>query len=229
MSTVPRKASEAIAWVKARVPVWTAAAAEIGVDPVQIGELGTLQSAAEDLADEAESMQAAADAKAEQARNAVEAMRSFASGQVVRIRGFARTSADPQAVYVAAQIPAPADRAPTPAPGTPVLFVIGLEQSGALNVSFKCPNPPRVGALTYRVERSLGAQQPFEFLKNAKERSFVDDTVPAGSGDVTYRVTAQSPTKDGAPGYFTVRFGVNNQAQPQAELVDQGTSESKAS
>ncbi|MEQ8845818.1 MAG: hypothetical protein RIB58_13290 [Phycisphaerales bacterium] len=229
MSTVPRKNPEAIAWVKARVPVWTAAAANIGVDPAQIGELGALQSTAEDLADEAESMLAAAYAKAEQARNAADAMRSFASGQVVRIRGFARTAADPEAVYVAAQIPAPADRAPSPAPGTPVLFVIGLEQSGALNVSFKCPNPPRVGALTYRVERSLGAQQPFVFLKNAKERLFTDDTVPSGSGDVTYRVTAQSPTKDGAPGYFTVRFGVNNQAQPQAELVAQGASDSKAS
>lgn len=81
--------------------------------------------------------------------------------------------------------------------------------------------PPRVGALTYRVERSLGAQQPFTFLVNAKSRRFEDATVPNGSGDVTYRVTAQSSTKDGAPGYFTVRFG----AQNGAEIIRQGAAE----
>jgi hypothetical protein len=225
MSTVPRKPAQAIAWVKTRVPVWTAAAADIGVDPAQIGVLGALQSAAEALVAEAEAMQAAADAKAEEARTAVKAMRTDASGQVVRIRGFARTSPSPSAVYTAAQIPAPADRAPLPAPGTPVLFTLGLDQSGALNVKFKCPNPPRVGSLSYIVERSLGAQQPFHYLMTAAERSFEDDTVPNGTGDVTYRVTAQSPTKKGAPGYFTVRFGVNNQPQ----IISQGTSESAAS
>ena len=224
MSTVPRKYPEAIAWVNTHVPIWTAAAASIGLDPTQpvnLDALATEAAAAKAAYDAAKSE---SDTLYEAYQAKAKAMRTQATSQVGQIRSFAKGSPNPQTVYTAAQIPAPADRAPLPAPGTPVLFTIGLDQSGALSVKFKCPNPPRVGSLSYIVERSLGAQQPFVYLKTVAERVFDDDTVPNGTGDVTYRVTAQSPTKQGSPGYFTVRFGVNNQPQ----IVSQGTSESAA-
>ncbi|MEQ8844558.1 MAG: hypothetical protein RIB58_06860 [Phycisphaerales bacterium] len=224
MSTVPRKYPEAIAWVNTHVPIWTAAAATIGLDPTQPVNLGALATEAADAKAAYDTAKSEADTLYEAYQTKAKAMRTQATAQVGQIRSFAKGSANPQTVYTAAQIPAPAEPTPRPAPGTPVVFTVGLDQSGALNVKFKCPNPPRVGSLSYIVERSLGAQQPFTYLKTAAERAFEDDTVPNGTGDVTYRVTAQSPTKKGAPGYFTVRFGVNNQPQ----IISQGTSESKA-
>lgn len=50
------------------------------------------------------------------------------------------------------------------------------------------------------------------FVLNAKERSFVDSTIPPGTAQVVYRVTAQSSTRDGNPGQFGVQFGAGNQA-----------------
>ncbi|MEQ8316330.1 MAG: hypothetical protein RIE77_10675 [Phycisphaerales bacterium] len=229
MSTIPRENDAAVAWCAAHLPIWIDNAASIGLDPAELADLSTLISEANTRLTARDQAKDAASGAVGTFNEAAGTMRELAALQVAKIRTFAKGSDTPAIVYEDAQIPAPADPTPRPAPGTPTLFTITLEQSGALQVDFKCPNPPRVGALTYRVERSIGAQQPFVFLLNAKERSFTDGTVPSGSGDVTYRVTAQSSTKDGAPGYFTVRFGVNQQAEPQAEIVSEGTSSSKAS
>lgn len=224
MSTIPPRNDDAVAWCVSHLPIWLDNAASIGLDPAELAELSARITEANTRLTARNQAQDAASGAVGSFNEAATDMRTLAALQVAKVRTFAKGSDTPAIVYEDAQIPAPADPTPRPAPGTPTLFVITLEQSGALSVKFKCPNPPRVGALTYRVERSIGAQQPFVYLMNAKERSFVDDTVPNGTGDVTYRVTAQSSTKDGAPGYFTVRFGVNNQPQ----IVAQGTSESGA-
>lgn len=224
MSTIPPTNDEAVAWCAAHIPIWIANAEDIGLDPIELGELSAKISEASTRQTARDQAKDAWSGAVGSYNEAADDMRTSAALQVAKIRTFAKGSPTPATVYEDAQIPAPAKRSPRPAPGTPVLFKIDLEQNGSLIVSFKCPNPPRVGALTYRVERSLGAQAPFVFLMNAKERRFEDDTVPNGSGDVTYRVTAQSSTKDGPPGYFTVRFG----AQNGAEIISQGTAEGRA-
>ncbi len=224
MRTVPRRYPDAIAWVHTHAPIWTAAASSIGLDPTQPANLSALATEAADAKAAYDAAKTRADTLYETYQHKAKLMRTQATSQVGQIRSFAKGSGNPGSVYTAAQIPAPADRTPRPAPGTPALFTVELDQSGALNVKFKCPNPPRVGALSYIIERSIGAQQPFDYLMTVAERSFGDNTVPYGAGDVTYRVTAQSPTKKGPPGYFTVRFGVNNQPR----VIGHGTSESKA-
>lgn len=229
MSTIPRENDAAVTWCATHLPIWIDNAATIGLDPIELADLAALITEADTRLTARNQAQDAASGAVGTFNEAADAMRDNAALQVAKIRTFAKGSSTPAIVYEDAQIPAPADPSPRPAPGTPTLFTVGLEQSGALMVNFKCPNPPRVGGLSYIVHRSVGAQQPFEYLDTVTERSFEDGTVPAGSSDVTYRVTAQSATKKGNPGYFTVRFGVNTQAQPQVELVSQGTSQSQAS
>lgn len=221
MSTIPTNYDAALDWCVDHVPIWLANPAEIGLVTEDVTALQGMANQVNQLLMARNQARAAAIGATGAFNEAAKEMRDFASLQVAKVRTFAKGSDTPAVVYEDAQIPAPAKRSPRPAPGTPAPFAIALEQSGTLVVSFKCENPPRVGALTYRVERSLGAQQPFTFLVNAKSRRFEDATVPNGSGDVTYRVTAQSSTKDGAPGYFTVRFG----AQNGAEIIRQGAAE----
>lgn len=213
MSTVPTKYPEAIDWVNTHVPIWTAVAADIGLDPLRVGELGTLASeAASARTAYLESLDETR-AKALAYRTAAKAMRTMASGQVVQIRGFARTSANPASVYEDAQIPEPAKPAPAPAPGTPSGFKVQLLESGNLKFTFDCEHPAKVSGVTYKVLRQVSPQEPYQFLLNAKGRSFEDDSLTGDSRVITYVVTAQTSTKDGNPAYFTVRFGAGNQAQ----------------
>ncbi len=227
MSTVPTKYAQAIAWIKTRVPIWTAAGANIGVDPLQIGELSAQVSAAETALAEYNAALADAEAKGEVFRNAFKVARQNASGQVVRIRGFARTAPDPAQVYADAQIPEPTKRAPTPAPGMPEAFRVALDLNGDLRFTFKCDNPPRTKGVTYLVQRQNEPQGPFEFLTLAKDREFVDSTFPNSSTQISYMVTAQTATKSGPNATLTVRYGSGNGG---AQIIAQGpATETKAS
>ena len=227
MSTVPEKYPEAIAWVDTRVPIWTENAAAIGLEvaqPTNLGALATAASAAKAAYDTAKSD---SDAKYEAYQAAARAMRSQATAQVGQIRSFAKGSASPSTVYSTAQIPAPADRAPTPPPGTPEAFRVSLLATGSLKFAFKCPNPSRTPSITYKVERQDTPQSPFTFLLNAKKREFEDSNFPATSTFISYRVTAQTTTQDGPAATFTVRYGAGNQS---ATILSQGpVVESKAS
>lgn len=226
MSTVPRSPLEAIAWVNARVPVWAAAGQAIGLDPLQVAELGALAGQAESLRAQWDTAKAESDAKGAAYRQAVKAMRTKASGQVVQVRGFARGQGDPDAVFIAAQLPIPAQPAPAPAPGTPEGFRRELLDNGGLKFTFACDHPAGVKAVTYKVERQPAPQAPFTFLLNAKKREFEDTTFLGTSTTIAYRVTAQTSTKDGLASSFTVRYGTNNQpggqVEAQATIVSQG-------
>jgi len=212
MSTVPRKLPDAISWVATRVPVWTESFAAIGLDSSQVTDLDGLLSSAQTAKSEYDSAKAVSDAKYEAYQAAATAMRSTASAQVVQIRGFARSSANPTTVYSAAQIPEPATPSPAPAPGTPEGFRVQLLDTGGLRFTFKCDHPRGVSGVTYLVERQAGPQEPFTFLLNAKKREFADTSFPPTATTIAYRVTAQTSTKDGLASSFTVRYGANNQA-----------------
>lgn len=223
MSTIPIKYAQAIAWMKTRVPIWSNAGTAIGVDPVQIAELGTQLSAVEDALAEYNAALADAEAKGEIFRNAFRAARKDASGQVSRIRGFARTAPDPAAIYAAAQIPEPAKRSPSPAPGMPEAFRVALDLSGDLRFTFRCDNPPRAKGVTYVVRRQNEPQGPFEFLTLAKDREFVDSTFPNTSTLISYMVTAQTATRTGPNATLAVRYGSPNQpGVGGATIVSQG-------
>lgn len=216
MSTVPRKGADAIPWVKAHITPWTTHAQQLKLSPTVIDALDA-------QADLAETRRVAMNAAWNAWRAAVASynqsvtdLRSQAGGQVSIIRSTARTSDNPTNIYTLAAIPAPADPSPRPAPGVATDFKTSLLQGGSITLTFRCPNPPRTGAVTYRVERRLvpaaGSPGPFEFYKNAKERTFTDDSIPRGTAQVDYRITAQTSTRDGNPALFGVQFGSGNQA-----------------
>lgn len=223
MTTVPTKYAQAIAWIKTRVPIWSAAGTSIGVDPAQIGTLSAEVSAAEDALAEYLAAVADADAKGDIFRDSFKTARLSASDQVARIRGFARTAPNPATVYAAAQIPEPSPRSPAPPPGTPDGFKVFLKPNGDLRFTFKCVNPPKAKGVTYLVQRQNTPQGPFEFLKLAKGREFVDTTFPSSSSQISYLVTAQTATKSGIGATFTVRYGASNQqGGGQAVIISQG-------
>lgn len=216
--TIPKALLEAIDWVQNHAPVWAqpGVAEQIGLRAEGVAEL-------EGLADEA------ADALAEYRRAEVELaalgqryrllarnMRTNASGQVAQIRGYARASGDPGAVYAAAKIRRPASRGTAPAPGTATSFTTRLLVDGGLEVAFRCPHPKGVEHVTYTVERRVGHDGAFEYLTTTGERRFVDDAVPVGAGRVTYMVRARTSTREGNPAVHQVRLGTVREGSDEA-------------
>ncbi len=225
MSTIPQSNDEAVTWVIDHVAQWTADPEAIGLDAASVTELAGLAQTTQQRQQSRNNARDAARGATNSFNSSADAMREFASLQVQRIRTFARGAAEPAVVYEDAGIPAPADRSPTPAPGTPEGFGVSLLQNGSIEVTFECPNPPRVTVANYIVERRLGVQGAFEFLKSALERRFTDDTIPLGTSQVAYRVTAQSATRTGNPGQHAVQFGAANGALGQPATGQQAQAE----
>ena len=217
MTTVPPQYQDAINWVAQRITEWSASPEAIGLDEPTTTAIATQLAIAEGAQSAAfSSRQASKDATGVYYDQGDQLL-DLARQAVATIRAFAKSSEDPQTVYSAASIPAPATPGPTPAPGRPFNFRTELLFGGLLRFTFDCDNPSRVQGVTYKVERQDEPQGAFTFLTNAKSREFTDETIPSGSSQVTYRVTAQTSTKDGLANGFTVRFGANNQAVVSGE------------
>ncbi|MEQ8316693.1 MAG: hypothetical protein RIE77_12540 [Phycisphaerales bacterium] len=221
MSTIPSRPEEAINWVQAHITPWTDNAVLLNLDPATIGELSALASAAANARTAKINAKTAYRNAVATFDDAVASMRSLASGQVSIIRSTAKNAEDPEAIYTAAVVPPPADRTATPAPGTPTMFKHSLSIGGDLTVRFACPNPARVGAVTYRVDRRVGGTgQPFVPFVTLKDRVLVDSGIPLGTTEVAYRITPQTSTKDGGLAQFAIQFGAGN----QSTLVEQAPS-----
>ena len=217
MSTVPREYDEAVDWMASRITAWSAAPETLGLLPADAAALSASLSAASTARGTAFQLRLdSKDATVDYHASARD-MQTLARQAVAKIRAFAQASANPDGVYSAASIPPPADRAPSAPPGMPAEFVLSLRPDGALEFRFRCVNPSSA-AVTYKVERRAGAQGPFQFLMNAKKRSFTDENPPVGNGILVYKVTAQTSTKDGVAAILMVQFGANN----QATIVSQG-------
>jgi hypothetical protein len=207
MPTIPKELSKAINWVRRRVPVWAVAAEQIGLRPQQVDELADLATRAHAALAEYRRTEALLRAHGDRYRDLAGQMREKASAQVTQVRGFARTTADPLAVYGKARLRAPKRRGRAPAPGSPTRFRARLTDRGGLDITFRCPHPKGVEGVTYRVERQDDAAGPMRYLTTVKARRFVDEAIPVGVGVLLYRVTAMTSTRDGDAASHPVRLG----------------------
>ena len=130
------------------------------------------------------------------------------AGLIRNIKNKAESTNNPE-VYALAQIPPPATPSPVPPPGTPFDLRVELLQTGAITLSWKCPNPAGAAGTIYEVQRKLGTSPTaaFEFIGAAGVRNFTDETLPLGPTLVTYRITAVRSTTRGNPAQFILTFG----------------------
>lgn len=211
--TIPKELPRAIDWVRIHAAGWAqpGVAEQIGLRAQGVAELEGLADEAADALAEYRRAEVELAALGQRYRQLARTMRTNASGQVAQIRGYARASGEPGAVYTAAKIRRPATRGAAPAPGTATRFTTRLLPDGGLEVAFRCPHPKGVEHVTYTVERRVGGQVggrgPFEYLTTTGERRFVDDAVPVGAGRVDYLVRARTSTRAGNAAMHQVRLG----------------------
>lgn len=189
---------------------WATNAAAIGLTPAAVTALGTLTTQARAAFNAAEAARQAAKAATQNFYDKVRDMHNgpgAGADMIQTIRTWAESKNDPN-VYTLAQIPPPATPGTTPPPGTPFDFTVGLLQSGALELRWKCNNPSGTQGTVYEIKRRTGGSGPFGYVGSSGVKNFTDDTVVAGSPSVTYQITAVRSTRRGSPAQFTVNFGV---------------------
>jgi hypothetical protein len=207
MSVVPSKQVEKIQFFETHISPWTTNAVAIGTTTTAVTDLDNKTQAARDAFTAQQAAQAAAKAATNTLNNAIIAMDIAGQGIIKQIRAKAEVTANPD-VYSLAQIPAPATPSPVGAPGTPTEFGVQLSQDGSLELSWKCSNPVGCTGVVYQVWRRVGADGEFSYCGGAGERKFTDNTIPAGSSQVTYQIQAVRSTGAGPWAQYNVNFGV---------------------
>lgn len=218
--TIPDRFAPAIQWCGQRIDKWRDNRALLGLTEAAVDELDQQTQAARDA--RASYLRAKRELRnaSKTYRASVGAMRRTASALLATIRATAKRSDEPASVYVAASVPPPAKRGPSPTPATPRDFEVELLGDGSLKVRFECPHAPGVRAVTYRVERMIDMAGGLTIIQTAKARSFTDDTIPAGARSVLYKVTAQTSTRDGEPAVHLVPFGQGSMAGEAGDSAD---------
>ena len=113
------------------------------------------------------------------------------TGASQQIRGFAQsrpTAEERGRVYATALLPEPKGAGQGALPGRPSRFVATLLADGGLQLAWDCDNG-QARHVAYEVLRSLEGG-PFVHLRTVGEKRVADDTLPAGTARVSYRVTA---------------------------------------
>jgi hypothetical protein len=218
MALLPQTLNGKITWYESKLPTWEANATGIGSSAPEIAALVTKTEAARAAMVAQEEAQDTAKTKTAALRNAVEAMMTAGADVIAKIR--VKASADGEAIYELANIPAPAIPSPTPPPGEPTDFKVKLLNNGAITISWKCANPAGTSGTQYQVWRRVGAAGAFTYLGGTGPKEFTDATIPAGSSQVTYQIQATRSTAIGPWAQFNVNFGVGSAGEMTASVSE---------
>ncbi len=138
-------------------------------------------------------------------------LRTEGSAAIAAIKAFADNAGDPNAVYALAQIPAPTPPAPLPAPGQPSDFTVNILSGGTLQLKWKMPGR-QPGNTFYQVKRQLPGESFYTIIGGSGDKTFIDETLPAGSDSVKYIVTAIRGSVSGLGSLpVDVQFGVGGE------------------
>jgi hypothetical protein len=213
-----------IEFYEAHIAPWTSNAAGIGLRPASVTALGTLTTQARAAYNARIAARDAARAATDNFYDKVRDMHNepgAGADMIQTIRTGAESKNDPN-VYVLAQIPAPATPGVTPPPGTPFEFTVGLLQSGALDLRWKCNNPGGTQGTVYEIKRRSGASESLTYVGSSGVKNLTDDTLPSGATPATYQITAVRSTSRGNPAQFTVNFGIGGPGLTIASVVEGG-------
>ena len=207
MGLLPKNHAACIAWFQSRTAIWTTNATAIGTTTTQVTDVDTKATAAADALAAQETAQNAAKAATQSLLDAMAALTNSGNVVIGQVRTKARTAGP--GVYPLANIPAPGTPTPKPPPGQPTDLKVALDATGALNLSWKCANPPGASGTTYNVFRRVGTAGEFTYLGGTGVREITDETVPAGSALVMYKIQAVRSTSAGPWNTFNVFLGVD--------------------
>lgn len=218
MRLVPKKTDERIAFFQAHLDVFAERAEQIGITPADAAELAALTAEArEAYRAQRMAMQAARSATG-RLREAMAKMSRSGSGIILKVRAKAQTSGG-DAIYALAHITPPQQASPVGTPGKPGSFSSSLCVTGPLTLRWKCKHPRGCDGVVYQIWRSVGGSHEYEPLGTVGEKMFVDQSLPMGAGQVTYRVQALRSTTAGPVATYSIDIGVAPGTQPDPMIA----------
>lgn len=216
MSVVPRKKSDKVAWYAGKIAPWTTNSTAIGTTSAAVTDLNSKVTLAQSKLAAQLAAEEAARTATQAANSAVDAVGAAGADIIKAIRAKA-VAVGGDSVYELAEIPDPATPAPVTTLGQPDRFTVELDAVGALNLKWKCTSP-RASGVFYQIWRSFDGGANFTYTGGSGTKSYVDQTVPAGTPSVMYKVQAVRSTAFGPPATFTVLLGTGSAGQMTASL-----------
>ncbi|HZW07187.1 MAG TPA: hypothetical protein VFF65_08680 [Phycisphaerales bacterium] len=221
--TYPRKLSELIPWAVAHAEIWKTAPATLGLSVTQAAALDNAAKAAATAYADALAAREKSKIQTATQNTKVREMLTLLQQDIDIIRFFALNSADPDAVFQAAQLEPPQPPQPVGPPAQPTHVTVCLNiMTGAPELAWKASNPPGGGGITYIIKRKLAGESAFTFVGVAPNsgtdaRQYTDNTLPLGTDSVSYSITGTRSGVSGASTEVVVRFGsVGTPPQVQA-------------
>ena len=208
MSTnMPEGRQTALEWLEGIITQWNTNFAGIGLTSAQVTDLaGDITSARSDFTS-VEQVRNDSKVTTQEWYTSADAMRDKASGFISTIKGFAETSADPNAVYTLAGLTGIAPRTPAAPPTQPNVDSADLGGDGSVTINFTGTGPT---GTVWQVSRMLAGESAFTFVGNGDSltKSFKDITVPNTVSSAAYRVQGVRGSIFGPVSFpLTVQFG----------------------
>ena len=220
MSQIPSSPRSAVyTWCEARVEPWETNALAIGISVSAAQAFGASVTAFASAVSNQAKAKAAYEAATDGVTEAYRVMRRNMVNGVADVRQFAEQQSNPTGVYELAQVPPRSTGTPLPAPGRPYEFSVQLiDDSGAVQLRWKCQNPQGAQGTSYIVRRKLPGETTFSFVGVTGEKRFVDNTFVAGPDSVEYTVQAQRADSAGpVSSVYQINFGLPGAGRAAAQ------------
>ncbi|MGH7132728.1 MAG: hypothetical protein ACREJO_12355 [Phycisphaerales bacterium] len=214
-TVIPSRDSDFVVWAQQHAPVFTAAAAAVGLTAPQAlafaGAATSVQQSFATVEAARAALQGAQDAWAIARLNS----RRTAGDTIRFIKAFAENAKDPGAVYALASIPAPNAPSPIGPPAAATTLHATLDvATGTLTIRWKATQPKGMSGVVYQVQRAIGSSSNFTQVGLTGSKNFEDFEIPSGASRVQYRVIAQRGSQQSQTSpVLDVRFGTGNQGE----------------
>lgn len=209
MALLPDDRIGRIEFFEERIAQWTAEAGNIGLTEVQITELEQRTQAARSAYAAAKLAATKRKTATTKLRTDAGSMRTYGAALIATIKAFAEATGDPS-VYDKALIDPPAPRGEGTPPDQPSVLRAALGTDGSLELTWKGKGP---AGTRYDVTRLLPGESVFKVIGDTSKKRWVDSGLPAGTGQVLYRVIARQTDFEVGSTILTVRLGSTNQSQ----------------
>ncbi len=206
MRTIPRQLIKKIEFFEYHIDQWAANAQTLGITAQTIAELGERLAAARAAYDTAQALRQKAKSATTRQNAAIDALMELGSAIVATIRARAKLSGDETTIYATSRLAPAKTPAPLPPPAMATNLSSTLLNSGALRLDWEGTT---ANGTCYTIWRQLDPDAPATLLGAVCARSFVDETLPAGTPEAIYFVRThrgERISEDSTP--IVVRFGV---------------------
>ena len=204
MRTVPKSRAGILSYYQVHADLWVQRAAELQINPQLAAEVQALTLEARQAVLQQQQARDAARSATQRYNRIIRQLSRKGGALLSRIQVRAVSN---DSVYELAMIPRRRSKSPIPPPGQPYDHTAELCKTGALILTWKCPNDSRAEGTLYNIHRQLGDDGPMSHLACVGQKKFIDDTIPPGTPIVYYQITPRRSTGVGECATFEVKFG----------------------